>query len=274
MPWSQIGRDDASETSCMIASMILLLHNSSINKKLILMYSDCLFLLTQWKEIQTKWNHCCASPSNIRQGCFIPEWISIWTNHLCEWFNDALIETLAESKIAYYLSSNRTYYAHRVVIVMWPTSISCNAFLPFTNPLPWPDCIVKSFRCALQLAFFRCNHSLDSFLSELVTFFKNCCSECFIWLTHNFNNLFSTWMVQCFWTNHLSQWLNDYFIKTVPCFILIQCFVIHHLSGWFIKTFLCFIQKWISIFLQTACVNDSTLVATCCKRTIVTLKRA
>ncbi len=172
MLWSQIGRDEASETSCMIASMILLLHNSSINKKLILMYSDCLFLLTQWKKIQTKWNHCCASPSNTRQWCFIPEWISVWTNHLCEWFNDALIETLAESKIAYSLSSTRTYYVHRVVIVMWPTSISCNALPPFTNPLPWPDCIVKSFRCSLQFAFFRCNHSLVSFLYELVIFLK------------------------------------------------------------------------------------------------------
>jgi len=37
----------------------------------------------------------------------------------------------------------QTYYIHHIVIVMWPTSISCVASLPFIYPLRWPHGIVK-----------------------------------------------------------------------------------------------------------------------------------
>jgi len=36
-----------------------------------------------------------------------------------------------------------TYYIHHIVIIMWPTSSSYVASLPFINPLPWPHGIVK-----------------------------------------------------------------------------------------------------------------------------------
>lgn len=42
------------------------------------------------------------------------------------------------------------YYIHLVVIVMWPTTVSCVTSLPFTNPVMWLHGIVK---CSLDAHF-------------------------------------------------------------------------------------------------------------------------
>ncbi len=85
-------------------------------------------------------------------------------------------------------------------------------------------CKVMQCVTSCRQSIMQCEHSSDWMLPQIVVQCENNSDPTTLKIMHGELGIretlwcfFPEWI--CFWTNHLSQWFNDPFIKTVTCFV-------------------------------------------------------